>query len=217
MFRMLIGTHVPHLERYLIFLDDAQADVSQYLQNELLGTLMRYDEVLQKEVWDVIPEDMELEMVDEGFVIKNIPKWMLGHGAKKKYSPFFRSDLPGLRKEAVWEDVLNKLISDYQSRSNQALRKNHLLPESGPYTKLVIVLRSKLSSEVRDLDHYLPMLETIINQMCGVLITSDEPSRLSYAFEWAEDKEAVEGVFDVYGYLSTTPHTSWRASLAEMG
>ncbi|WP_258111657.1 hypothetical protein [Alicyclobacillus sp. SP_1] len=216
MFRMLIGTHVPHLEHYLTFLDDAQADISQYLQNELFATLMRYDSDLHQEMWDVIPEDMKLEIGEHGFVIKNIPKWMLGHGAKKKYSSLFRSDSPSIRKEIVWHHVLGKLLEKCVQQDSCEFHSFDELPNPKTYAKLVIVFRSDTPERIRDMDHYVPTFEPLVNRLRGFFISSDAPERLSFAFEWEQDSCASSATVDIYGYTSEIPFTSWRTLYEEV-
>jgi hypothetical protein len=177
---------------------------------------MRYDPELHREIWDVVPEDMELELVDHGFVIKNIPKWMLGHGAKKKYSPLFRSDLPTIRKEIVWHHVLGKLLEKYVQQDSCEFHSLDELPNPKKYAKLVIVFRSDTPERIRDMDHYVPTFEPLVNRLRGFFISNDSPERLSFAFEWEQDSSASSATVDIYGYTSENPFISWRALHVEM-
>ncbi|WDL99791.1 hypothetical protein [Alicyclobacillus sp. ALC3] len=164
------------------------AQIRDYLYEEAATSVAHYDDRTGEVLVNDLPSDLQLLPQDDGFVVKNIPAWMLGHSAKKKYPPVYHKDRPFIRKRQLWHWMLRKIKQDYVGR----VRAGELmaLPENpSQYARVLFVLRSTEDYQVSDLDYYLPVIQVAINALVeNELLLSDRPSNLSYAAEWQQEQ-----------------------------
>ncbi|MCL6599565.1 MAG: transposase [Alicyclobacillus macrosporangiidus] len=207
---LTMGEDLDKITDYLDGIEELDSQIREYLYEEAGLTLGHYDERHGKIVFDSLPPDLRLVPTGHGFVVENLPVWMLGHGAKKKYHPLYHKNRPFVRKRQLWYWLFHKLKWDYL---NEVMYwENSLLPKEPPgYARMLIVIRSGQFWEVKDLDHYLPTLEFLVNAMvANGLIWSDRPGRFSYAVSWTQDSSGVANPsFDLYVETSDNPFPTW--------
>jgi hypothetical protein len=208
---LTMGENMEKVTDLLDGIEELDSQIREYLYEESGLTIGHYDERHGKIVFDSLPPDLRLVPTGHGFVVENLPVWMLGHGAKKKYHPLYHNHRPFVRKRQLWYWLFHKLKWDYLNEVQYW--ENSLLPKTPPgYTRMFVTIKSDQFWKVKDLDHYLPTLEFLINAMvANGLIWSDRPGRFSYAVDWVEDASSwMSPRCDLYVETSDSPFPVWR-------
>lgn len=209
---LTMGEDMEKVTDLLDSIEEMDSQIREYLYEEAGLTVGHYDERHGKIVFDSLPPDVRLVPTGHGFVVENLPVWMLGHGAKKKYHPLYHKNRPFVRKRQLWYWLFHKLKWDYLNEV--VYWENSLLPKEPPhYARLVVVFRSEWGSQVGDLDHYLAPLEFVVNGMvANGLIFTDHPQHFDYAVYWEQDTAESPPSFDLRVEWANTPFRSWSTN-----
>ena len=179
---------------------------ANFLYEEACSTIVHRDTRQENILFETWPNDLSLVASEQGFLVRNIPVWMLGHGASQRFHPLFHKNQTVFYKRQVWRAVIGKLRADYEH--SLARKDKNPLENPLPWNGIMVVqFRSSVTTgRIRDLDHYLPMLSIMVNAMRdNGLLCSDTPQHFCYAVEWKEDSKAEPPRLDVYLRWSETP------------
>ena len=150
-----------------------------------------------------MPPGIRMESTENGFIIKNLPKWLLGHSAAKKYPPLYHQNQPFVRKRQLWYWLIRKLKEEWEKEAS-SLPAQPDKPKH--YAALAFIFRSAKRSEFQDMDHYVPVIEPLINALRdNRLIQSDSTGMLSLTFYWIHDQKTEQPVIDIKASLSDEP------------
>ena len=214
LFRTTLNEKSEEVTRYLATVANIDAKLRHWMYDEQIAQLAEYPSDVGHEVYDVIPENMRLQVFEAGFVIESIPKWMLGHGGRVKYPLNFRDDVTTIRKRQLWANVMDKLVEEYVGDSHERRRLVQKRPD--PYCQMLMVFRSEKENGFRDVDHYLPQFENIVNALRHKgLLFHDSPPYLSFAFEWKQDSNAHAPVIDLFAFTSEEALHPWQMMAME--
>ncbi|MCL6441872.1 MAG: hypothetical protein K6T83_00155 [Alicyclobacillus sp.] len=219
--KLTIGEDLDEITERLDALEECDSQIREYLYEEAGATLGHYDDKHGQIVFDSLPSALRLVPTGHGFVVENLPAWMLGHGAKKKYHPLYHKGRPFVRKRQLWHWLFHKLKWDYLQQvgswensllPNEVGSWEYGLPPQLPpkFTRMVVVVRSSDESHVRDLDHFLAPVETVVNALIwNRLVLSDRPGQFWYAVEWQQQSGISTPLIDLHVEWSDKPFRSW--------
>ncbi|GMA59246.1 hypothetical protein GCM10025858_37490 [Alicyclobacillus sacchari] len=197
---------------YLGGIEEVNARVEEFLWEEAASRLAHYNPASNLVEFDHLPENLKLKPMKGGFAIQNVPVWMLGHGAMKKFHPAYHRDRPYVRKRQLWFWLIHKLKTDYLTYVRYW--ENSLIPKEPPqYARMLV--RFETPPEhwmIKDLDKYIQSIHVVINSLRdNALIRSDRPRYFSYAVEWREsmDEGAQEPLCSFYVWTSANSFPTW--------
>lgn len=176
---------------YLSRIEELDDKIQEFLYEEAAAKIAHFDEATNRVVFDQWPAGLCLIPSSTGFEIRNIPVWMLGHGARRKHHPLYHRDRPFVRRRQLWYWLVHELKWDYLKTIPSW--EDSLLPKSPPgFARMNIRFMSKHDYQIRDLDNYVISLPMLVNALvANGLIQSDRPGYFSYSVEWVQkdDKE----------------------------
>ncbi|ACV60039.1 hypothetical protein [Alicyclobacillus acidocaldarius] len=177
---------------YLSGIEELDDKIQEYLYEEAAARIAHFDERTSKVVFDQWPTGLCLVPSNFGFEIRNLPVWMLGHGAKRKHHPLYHRDRPFIRRRQLWYWLVHELKWNYLN--SVASWDDSLLPKNPPrYAHMNIRFMSRNDYEIRDLDNYVVSLPMIVNALvANGLIQSDRPGYFTYSVEWVQKHEQDE-------------------------
>ena len=190
-------------------IEKIDAQCSDFLYEEA-GAKLGYRDVASGLVrFDDWPEGLRLDLCETGVVVRNVPAWMLGYGAKARYHPLFHKDKRVVYKRQLWRDIINKLVTDW--KQSGLVGEDAVLPiDPPPYAVVLFQFRSRSTEHVRDLDNFLPTLSIVVNALRdNHLILNDAPRHLAYAMEWVHHDQTPIPTVDIYIHWMQHPSTAW--------
>ena len=191
------------IDKYLQFVESANDRLSEYLYETLGATIGTYDEREGKVYIDSMPPGIRMESTENGFIIKNLPKWLLGHSAAKKYPPLYHQNQPFVRKRQLWYWLIRKLKEEWQK---ETMGDSVQMESAKRYAHMAFVYRSAKQSDFQDIDHYVPAIEPFVNALrANRLIQSDASGKLSLEFYWMHDNTVEQPVIDIKVSSSDEP------------
>ena len=190
-------------------IEKMDAQCSDFLYEEA-GAKLGYRDALSGLVrFDDWPEDLRLDVCDAGVVVRNIPAWMLGHGAQARYHPLFHKDKRIVYKRQLWRAIINKLVTDWKQSGPGGGNATTTI-EPPAYSVALFQFRSRNAERVRDLDNFLPTLSIVVNALRdNHLLLSDAPRHLAYAMEWVYESSTMIPTVDIYIRWMEHPPTAW--------
>ena len=195
-------------------IEKMDAQCSDFLYEEA-GAKLGYRDALSGLVrFDDWPEDLRLDVCDTGVVVRNLPAWMMGYGAKAKFHPLFHKDKRVVYKRQLWRELFDKLKRDYLEVSQHSLSITELSLTPPRCAAILFRFRSQSPRDVQDLDHFTPTLSVVVNALRdNRLIQNDRPNQLSYAVEWEHDVNQSEPVTDLCLRWTNSASGMWNNEL----
>ena len=187
LFRVQLVVNPELFERVLSTVMQRESQIQEYLYQEMLTKRAFKD---SNGNVTVHPLDSTIRLVQQDSritEIQNIPLPLVTYGGKVKVPMKHHQDRQWIRRNEFWDAFIH-----YLTKNNAPMRSasEELSAPRRPllYAKVSFVFRSSSMSEMREVNHFMPSLESIVNALrYHGLIASDSAGHLSLETKWQSE------------------------------